>query len=130
MPKMQELDTRISLLQNDFKNIEKYFQKLDNTVEKITELTSSMNRMIILHEERIVVQSKDDEELRKLIENRRIATEKGFELLSEKIDKANSRLWKLDLKRGTMVGAIIMLAFIVGPILSGFFQAYYQKLIH
>lgn len=140
-----ELEKNVSSLQKDVSLFTEYFGRMDRTVEKISDLTSSMHRMIVLHEERISVQKKDDDELRALIELRRKETEdaiKGIETsiqehvtkLSRKIEEQNQKLWKLDAKRGTILGGLIVIAFVVGPMLTGFFEVYfsgnYVKIVH
>ncbi len=137
---INEMKNDMSLLKKDIEVIGKYFDKLDTTVEKISELTTSMHRMIALHEERIGVQATADSEMRQLIEARRKETEEGFRSIEKKIDsaianvatkleEANDRIWKLDLKRGAMVGGIIVISFVLGPILNGYFQALFGHVI-
>lgn len=123
---IENIKTNVAVLHNEMENISKYFDKLDNTVDKMQELLASMHRMITLHEERIGIQLKSDEEFKKLFETRKKETDDGFKVLVQNLEEVNKKIWKLDLKRATIVGSIIMAAFILGPIISGYFQAYFS----
>lgn len=142
---ISELEKHVSSLQKDISVFTEYFGRMDKTVEKISDLTVSMHRMITLHEERITVQKKDDEDLHTLIELRKKETEESLRKieasiqdhvnkLTKKIEEQNQKLWKLDAKRGSILGGLIVIAFILGPALTGFFEAYFSgnflKMLH
>lgn len=119
----------VSLLKKDILLFGKYFEKLDTTVDKISDLTSSMHRMITLHEERINVQTKDDTILRGLIDSLEKKIDGVAQTLTAKIEDQNQKLWKLDLKRASIGGAVVVFAFILGPLLSGYFQSIFSHII-
>ena len=55
---MEDINTEVALLKKEVKDIKFIFNRLDTAIEKITEVTTSVNRMLAVHEEKI---SKQEE---------------------------------------------------------------------
>ena len=82
---MAELETKVKLLEKEMHDRKGVFQRLDIAIEKLTDVSNSINRMLAVHEEKIARQEDaiiDEEEL---IETRRIE-------LTVKIDDLHSRI--------------------------------------
>ena len=82
---MNGLDTEVRLLKKELEDQRKIHDRLDVAIEKLTDVSNSIHRMLAVHEEKLARQEEASYELEKQIEKRRT------ELLS-KIDELHSRV--------------------------------------
>ena len=82
---MVELETKVKLLEKEIHDRKGVFQRLDIAIEKLTDVSNSINRMLAVHEEKIARQEESIVEAEGLIETRRIE-------LTIKIDDLHSRI--------------------------------------
>ena len=82
---MTELETKVKLLEKEIHDRKGVFQRLDISIEKLTDVSNSINRMLAVHEEKIARQEEAIFEAEGLIETRRIE-------LTVKIDELHSRI--------------------------------------
>ena len=82
---MAMLETEVKLLKKELEDQAKIHEKLDVAIEKLTDVSNSIHRMLAVHEEKIARQEEAIFEAEQQIEVRR--TE-----LSSKIDELHSRI--------------------------------------
>jgi DNA repair exonuclease SbcCD ATPase subunit len=82
---MAELETEVKLLKKELGDQRKIHNRIDVAIEKLTDVSNSIHRMLAVHEEKISRQEEAIEDAEKSLENRR--TE-----LSIKIDELHSRI--------------------------------------
>jgi DNA repair exonuclease SbcCD ATPase subunit len=82
---MAELETEVKLLKKEIHDQQKIHNRIDVAIEKLTDVSNSIHRMLAVHEEKISRQEEAIEDAEKSLENRR--TE-----LSTKIDELHSRI--------------------------------------
>ena len=82
---MAELETEVKLLKKELGDQRKIHNRIDVAIEKLTDVSNSIHRMLAVHEEKISRQEESIEDAEKSLENRR--TE-----LSSKIDELHSRI--------------------------------------
>ena len=82
---MTELETKVKLLEKEMHDRKGVFQRLDIAIEKLTDVSNCINRMLAVHEEKISRQEESIVEAEGLIETRRIE-------LTIKIDDLHSRI--------------------------------------
>ena len=82
---MAELETEVQLLKRDIEDVKSIHGRLDVAIDKLTDVSNSIHRMLAVHEEKLARQEESSIELEKQIESRR------SELLS-KIDDLHSRV--------------------------------------
>jgi|TARA_B110000977_G_scaffold60641_1_gene82354 chromosome segregation ATPase len=82
---MAELETEVMLLKKELHDQAKIHDRLDIAIEKLTDVSNSIHRMLSVHEEKIARQEDAIFEAEQKIEERR--TE-----LSSKIDELHSRI--------------------------------------
>ena len=82
---MAELETKVKLLEKELHDQAKIHDRLDVAIEKLTDVSNSINRMLAVHEEKIARQEEAIFEAETKIEERR------SELLI-KIDELHSRI--------------------------------------
>ena len=82
---MTELETKVKLLEKEMHDRKGVFQRLDIAIEKLTDVSNCINRMLAVHEEKIARQEEAIFDAEGLIETRRIE-------LTVKIDDLHSRI--------------------------------------
>ena len=82
---MTELETEVKLLKRDIEDTKVIHGRLDIAIDKLTDVSNSIHRMLAVHEEKLARQEEASLDLEKQIEKRR------EELLS-KIDDLHSRV--------------------------------------
>ena len=82
---MSELETEVQLLKRDIKDVKSIHGRLDIAIDKLTDVSNSIHRMLAVHEEKLARQEEASYDLEQQIEKRR------SELLN-KIDDLHSRI--------------------------------------
>ena len=83
---VQAIKLDIGLLKRDANQIGVLHQKLDKTVDKLQELTSTISSMLPLHEERLKRQEITDDDLEKKIDRRKSEMLAEIKTLHHRID--------------------------------------------
>ena len=82
---MAELETEVQLLKRDIEDVKSIHGRLDVAIDKLTDVSNSIHRMLTVHEEKLARQEEASIELEQQIEKRR------SEVLT-KIDDLHSRI--------------------------------------
>ena len=82
---MSDLETEVKLIKRDIEDIKSIHGRLDVAIDKLTDVSNCINRMLAVHEEKLSRQEDSSVELEKQIESRRT------EVLS-KIEDLHSRV--------------------------------------
>ena len=82
---MAELETEVQLLKRDIEDVKSIHGRLDVAIDKLTDVSNSIHRMLAVHEEKLARQEEASVELEQQIEKRR------SEVLI-KIDDLHSRI--------------------------------------
>ena len=82
---MAELETEVQLLKRDIEDVKSIHSRLDVAIDKLTDVSNSIHRMLAVHEEKLARQEEASIELEQQIEKRR------SEVLT-KIDDLHSRI--------------------------------------
>ena len=80
--------TSIEVLRNEVKSVASVNDKLDNTIDKLTEISSSIKSMLAVHEEKLSKSEEVDKAIFNLLENRRVESENKFEDLHSRLNKS------------------------------------------
>ena len=82
---MSELETKVEILRKELDNQKRIYDRLDVAIEKLTDVSNSIHRMLAVHEEKIAKQEE------KMIQTEVERDNRGTEL-SKRIDKLHIRL--------------------------------------
>ena len=129
---MQDINTEVALLKKEVKDIKFIFNRLDTAIEKITEVTTSVNRMLAVHEEKISQQeealAKADFELSSNIKELHSRITTNYKELADQMAKnhketeahvqqlrtdLNGRVGVLEKWRWLIIGGSIVIGFII-----------------
>lgn len=65
------VNTKVALLEHEMKGLSGLFERLDDAIDKMGEVSNSINKLLAVHEERIASNAADTGELFHLVEKRR-----------------------------------------------------------
>ena len=82
---MAELETEVKLLKKELQDQAKIHDRLDIAIEKLTDVSNSIHRMLAVHEEKIARQEEAIFQAEEQIEVRRLE-------LSKRLDELHSRI--------------------------------------
>ncbi len=92
---MADLQTDVALLKKEVQDMKLIHGRLDNAIEKISDVSNSINRMLAVHEEKLSSQEEAIINAEKLVETRRIEFTDNVKELHDRITSNNKELTSL-----------------------------------
>ena len=90
-----QLKVDIASLKKDIKNARDIHSRIDNAIEKLTDVATSIKQMLAVHEEKIAQQEAADKALYDLVESRRAETENNIKEVHSRISTTSKELKEL-----------------------------------
>ena len=127
---MSDLNTEVQLLKKEVSDMKMIYSRLDKAIEKISDVSNSINRMLAVHEEKISqqeeVQIRTEQEINNDIKelHSRISTNTRelMNLMSEQHKEQTDKMTKLEIELQGRVGVLEKWRWIIigGSIVLGF----------
>ena len=127
---MPELETEVELLKKELHDQRKIHDRLDVAIEKLTDVSNSIHRMLAVHEEKIARQEEDivsnEKEIKDNIQNLHSRITSNYKELTVLINEHNlkdeERFHKLKSEFSNRVGILEKWRWIIigGSIVAGF----------
>ena len=133
---MADLNTEVQLLKKEVSDMKMIYSRLDKAIEKISDVSNSINRMLAVHEEKISQQEESQIRTEQEINNdikelhSRISTNTRelMNLMSEQHKEQTDKMTKLEIElqgrvgvlekwRWIIIGASIVVGFIIQKML-------------
>ena len=92
MADLNKLATDLQVLKNEVEQVASVNTKLDNAIDKLTDISGSIKSMLAVHEEKLTKQEEIDKAIFNLIENRRIEFDTNYKELHARINKIHKEL--------------------------------------
>tara|TARA_E500000318_G_scaffold49037_1_gene46120 strand:- start:2418 stop:2861 length:444 start_codon:yes stop_codon:yes gene_type:complete len=92
---LADLQTDVALLKKEVQDMKLIHGRLDNAIEKISDVSNSINRMLAVHEEKLSSQEEAIINAEKLVETRRIEFTDNVKELHDRITSNNKELTSL-----------------------------------
>ena len=92
MADLTKLATDLQVLKNEVEQVASVNNKLDNAIDKLTDISGSIKSMLAVHEEKLSKQEEIDKAIFNLIENRRIEFDTNYKELHARINKIHKEL--------------------------------------
>lgn len=86
-------ETRIAVLEKEFDSITGLFDRLDRTIESLTDISHSVKQLLAVHDSRLDTQEKMDEKLSDMIEKRKVTTDQQYEALHKRIGEMKDEIY-------------------------------------
>ncbi len=95
------LETEVEILKKEISDIKQIHLRLDTAINKISDVSNSINRMLAVHEEKLSRQEEEQTELNKAIESRRNDFSEQIQLLHKRISDQSRETMDLMSKQHT-----------------------------
>ena len=89
---IQKLATDVQVLKTEVEQVANVNTKLDNAIDKLTDISGSIKSMLAVHEEKLSKQEDIDKAIFNLIESRRIEFDNNYKELHARINKIHKEL--------------------------------------
>lgn len=110
MADKDSLETRVAIVERDVDRMSIMFEKLDTAIDRISDVSSDMKNMLMLHEDRLNRQEKTNDEIFDELKEMRNESNKQHNELSSKITTVEKWRWMV-------MGAIALGAFAISHML-------------
>jgi len=91
---LRKIEENVSTLQRDMAQVGQLVDRLDVTIEKLTEVSTTVSQLLAVQANRLEVQEKTADKIQDLIEQRRVETDKSIKELYDRIDGVEVDLQK------------------------------------
>lgn len=128
---MQEDQIKIAVLEQRVEDLKEFVLKVDDAIEKISQVNVNLTKMIAVHEQRLETHQQTDDNINKKIDNIYLKMEKDHEnvlneikkinqfftsaetRLNNRIKKIETKQNKLNIRVGVFIGSILVISFII-----------------
>jgi len=84
---------KVALLEQKLEDVKDIIVKIDNAIEKLSEVNSNVSKMLAVHEERITKQEEVDNILFAKIDKLRDKVDFDYNSISTRVQKIEKRVW-------------------------------------
>ena len=91
-PSVNKLSEDVSYLNRDMAVVNTLVGRLDTTIDKLTDISSSVSNLLAVHETKLTSQEIISKQLSDLVEARRVETDDKVQLLHERISSGEREL--------------------------------------
>ena len=99
-------EIRVAVLEQKLEDVKDIIVKIDNAIEKLSEVNSNVSKMLAVHEERITKQEETDSILFAKIDKLRDKTDRDYDSIVSRVQAVEKRVWMA-------IGAIACLTFLM-----------------
>ncbi len=99
-------EIRVAVLEQKLEDLKDIIVKIDNAIEKLSEVNTNVGRMLAVHEERITKQEETDSILFTKIDKLRDKVDGDYDIIVSRISLIEKRVWMA-------IGAIACLTFLM-----------------
>jgi len=120
---ISSLRNEVDIIKHDITHFNRYFEKLDITIEKLTEVIECLQRLVTLQGEKLdFLKTEKIEEITRTIETQKTDSEKTIIDLKNDLEElkisSDFRIHKLELWKYLVLGGSIVIGFIVKDIVA------------
>ena len=130
---MAELETKVTIIEKELRDQKKIHDRLDVAIEKLTDVSNSIHRMLAVHEEKIARQEEAIIGAEEQIEVRRVELSKKIDEVHSRVTETakehskeiqilrndiNNRVGVLEKWRHVLIGASIVIGFILHKVVN------------
>lgn len=91
-PSIEKIADDVSYLKQDMAVVGNLVERLDTTIDKLTDISNSISNLLSVHEEKIVSQEIISKQTTELIEKRRVETDDKIQLLHARISSGEREI--------------------------------------
>jgi len=95
---------KVAILEQKIEDVKDIIIKIDNAIEKLSEVNSNVSKMLAVHEERITKQEETDNILFAKIDKLRDKVDRDYDIIVSRVQSIEKRVWMA-------IGALACLTF-------------------
>jgi hypothetical protein len=99
-------EIRVAVLEQKLEDVKDIIVKIDNAIEKLSEVNTNVSKMLAVHEERITKQEESDSILFAKIDKLRDKVDSDYDIIVSRVSLIEKRVWMA-------IGAIACLTFLM-----------------
>ena len=99
-------DIKVAVLEQKLEDLKDIIVKIDDAIEKLSEVNSNVTKMLAVHEQRITKQEETDSILFTKIDKLRDKVDRDYDALVTRVQTIEKRVWMA-------IGAIACITFLV-----------------
>lgn len=115
-------DSRVSVIESKLETHERYFTKLDDSIEKLSDVSLSIKEMLIKHEGKLEERALEEDALYEKIEELKKESHKEHNELTDRIISVEKKVEDLTKWRYLVAGGLVIVGLFIGQIIPGFQQ--------
>ena len=115
-------DSRVSVIESRLETHERYFTKLDESIEKLSDVSLSIKEMLIKHEGKLEERALEEDALYEKIEELKQDSHREHNELTERIDSIEKKVEDLTKWRYLVAGGLVIVGLFIGQIIPGLQQ--------
>jgi uncharacterized coiled-coil protein SlyX len=99
-------EIKVAILEQKLEDLKDIIVKIDDAIEKMSEVNSNVTKMLAVHEQRITKQEESDNILYTKIDKLRDKVDRDYDALVARVQTIEKRVW-------TAIGAIACITFVM-----------------
>jgi|TARA_B100000085_G_scaffold201538_1_gene185037 chromosome segregation ATPase len=115
-------DSRVSVIESRLETHERYFTKLDESIEKLSDVSLSIKEMLIKHEGKLEERALEEDALYEKIEELKQDSHREHNELTDRINSIEKKVEDLTKWRYLVAGGLVIVGLFIGQIIPGFQQ--------
>jgi hypothetical protein len=122
-------ETKIALLEERLSIYEQMMKKIESAIEKISETSQTISKMLVIHEERLEQTNKADDVIIKMVENIKLSNTQEHESVInrvEQVEKSIGDLLKFRWQVAAVSGAAVLVLGLVIPFVDNMVGMHYN----
>ena len=110
LKKMSEEIVKVAVLEQKFADFANIVNKLDDAIQKLSEVNTNVIKMLAVHDEKIEYGQRTDDLILKMIDNLKEENQKEHKKTSDRIDSLEGQVGEISKIKWMTVGCGILLA--------------------
>jgi hypothetical protein len=115
-------DSRVSVIESKLETHEKYFIKIEESIEKLSDVSLSIKEMLIKHESKLEERVIEEEALYEKLDEMKQLSHDEHQELNSRIDKVELKVEELTKWRYLVAGGLVIVGLFIGQIMPSFNQ--------
>ena len=115
-------DSRVSVIESRLETHERYFSKLDDSIEKLSDVSLSIKEMLIKHEGKLEERALEEDALYEKIEELKEESHREHEELTGRLNGLEKKVEDLTKWRYLVAGGLVIVGLFIGQVVPGFQQ--------
>lgn len=125
----QTTETKLALLEEKLSIYEQMMKKIDAAIEKISETSQTISKMLVIHEQRIENVTKSDELIIQMVNDIKTSNTADHKVVTERVsevEKTVEDLLKFRWQVAAISGAVVLLVGLVVPLVDNMLSMPYN----